>query len=411
MNYKISKLFSMNKNAKGYCLNAYTSASNIELFEEDYIKEFDCLLQNGGTNKIATELEEALLDNKILVESNFDEDKFVANSFEEYEKDLFGLMIFPTEQCNLRCVYCYEDFPNYQLTSAHYDLLKNEILRQINENGKKSIVISWFGGEPLLVPNDILNFTQEIKNITEQCEIAFTGAITTNATLLTQDLFLKLVDSGVYVYQITLDGFFHDTQRVFSNGNGSFDLILQNIKNMLATDKEFRLTVRVNISQNDFDFAFYDLFKQYANDERLFFSTKTIGNWGGNENNLQIISKSDAKDYVKKHVEYLENLQLNHHANEPVGMFSENCYASIKDYFAIRANGRINKCTVALNDPANDIGYMNLDNGILEIDEEKSKIWYNTTLQEECTNCEKKIKCYNKSCSFSRIKSGKNICC
>jgi len=120
------------------------------LFEEDYIAEFDCLLQNGGTDKIATELEEALLENKILIESDFDENEFVANSFAEHEKDLFGLMIFPTEQCNLRCTYCYEDFPNHKLTSAHYELLKNEILRQIDENGKKSIIVSWFGDEPLL---------------------------------------------------------------------------------------------------------------------------------------------------------------------------------------------------------------------------------------------------------------------
>lgn len=41
------------------------------------------------------------------------------------------------------------------------------------------------------------------------------------------------------------------------------------------------------------------------------------------------------------------------------------CYAAKANAFVLRADGRIGKCTVALNDPRNDVGKLNLDGTIV----------------------------------------------
>jgi uncharacterized protein len=51
------------------------------------------------------------------------------------------------------------------------------------------------------------------------------------------------------------------------------------------------------------------------------------------------------------------------------------CYASKPNSFLIRPNGQIRKCTVALDDPINNVGYLNPD-GTLEIDNDVLRQWF-----------------------------------
>ena len=50
------------------------------------------------------------------------------------------------------------------------------------------------------------------------------------------------------------------------------------------------------------------------------------------------------------------------------------CYAAKPNSLLIRADGRIGKCTVLLNDPSNNIGKF-LPNGEIEINNEKLQPW------------------------------------
>lgn len=84
------------------------------------------------------------------------------------------------------------------------------------------------------------------------------------------------------------------------------------------------------------------------------------------------------------------------------------CYAGMKNNFIIRADGRIQKCTLVLEDPMNTIGYIDSD-GMMHIDEEKHKKWYSIPLESKCYSCKKLFSCMNKSCPRRRI-SG-DFCC
>src|SRR4030095_699453 len=50
------------------------------------------------------------------------------------------------------------------------------------------------------------------------------------------------------------------------------------------------------------------------------------------------------------------------------------CYACSGNSFVIRSNGRINKCTVALYNDANDIGYIT-EIGDINVDNKKFSKW------------------------------------
>ena len=59
-----------------------------------------------------------------------------------------GLIIMPTEKCNYRCVYCYEDFEQGRMA----DSVSDGIVRLVASRAPllDQLTISWFGGEPLL---------------------------------------------------------------------------------------------------------------------------------------------------------------------------------------------------------------------------------------------------------------------
>jgi uncharacterized protein len=50
------------------------------------------------------------------------------------------------------------------------------------------------------------------------------------------------------------------------------------------------------------------------------------------------------------------------------------CYASKANSLILRADGRLAKCTVALNDKRNDVGKLNLD-GTIEVNNERFSPW------------------------------------
>ena len=58
------------------------------------------------------------------------------------------LVVLPTEACNFRCFYCYEDF---KLARMREDVVRGlERLLEARAPSLEHLSISWFGGEPLL---------------------------------------------------------------------------------------------------------------------------------------------------------------------------------------------------------------------------------------------------------------------
>lgn len=126
-----------------------------------------------------------------------------------------------TEQCNLRCSYCYEwgDNGAYHKNNQCASLDLGIILRTIDECLPAKPVFEFFGGEPLLY-SGIWEVMRRIRG--GSCELAFS----TNGTLLHRYA-SALVENGPTRLWVSLDGpaAINDQQR----GRGVFDRVMRGL--------------------------------------------------------------------------------------------------------------------------------------------------------------------------------------
>lgn len=149
--------------------------------------------------------------------------------------ELHSLLLQVTRDCNLNCKYCFY--------SGKYDGIRTHEKEYMNSYLSKKIIdfffqrtqpnqvqnVGFYGGEPLL------NF-ELIYDVVKYIDKTYTGkkicySITTNGLLLSPEVWRFLNDYSFFT-TISIDGpqEIHDTNRVFSDGRGSFDIINKNIK-------------------------------------------------------------------------------------------------------------------------------------------------------------------------------------
>lgn len=302
-------------------------------------------------------------------------------------KEQFHLIIYPTEQCNFRCVYCYEDFEIGKMQPWLIEATK--ILMSKKAKTLKVLSLSWFGGEPLLAKEILFELAEHALYLSKKYNFKLAGDLTTNGLLLDIKTLSRLVVLKQNLFQISIDGDkdFHDKTRVTRTGRGSFDKIWARLIAASETDLDFKITVRVHITDLNQDsvLLFCERFDKYlSSDPRFILFFKAIENLGGdNSDNIKpLTDQRTAKKFAKIQTEkYNNSVNLNKNGNYI-------CYAGKPNSLAIRANGELNKCTVALSDEKNRIGKINSD-GSLTIDNQKISTWIKgfTTLDSWQMGC------------------------
>jgi uncharacterized protein len=120
------------------------------------------------------------------------------------------------------------------------DIIQLTFQRLLSENLiEKHLTVSWHAGEPLIMSVSFYESAfQLIDKMTSKLGIKITHNIQTNGTLFTNE-FCNLFKNYKVDIGISLDGpkFLHDSNRVYRNGNGSFDVIMKGI-NLL---KEYQI--------------------------------------------------------------------------------------------------------------------------------------------------------------------------
>ncbi len=166
-------------------------------------------------------------------------------------KEEMEFVIAPTLACNFCCTYCFENpRSGYMSPSVQSDVL-SFIFRQSQSDENKRIHIIWFGGEPLLYPEIVIDMNEKIYNYCLKNGKEFRSDIITNGYLLDSELLSRLEKAHINHFQITIDGIkeIHDTRRMLFNGAGTYDVIYNNLK--LFSDFGFSVTVRVNIDKSN----------------------------------------------------------------------------------------------------------------------------------------------------------------
>lgn len=394
--------------------NLYVSSdlyqNEVEIDERDLIKEFYSLIEIGGCQSLSTTLEKFLHEQELLQnESEIKESLEEAKKF--FAEDLI-LTIMPTEGCNFRCTYCYESHKHINMTEEMLNHIRNYIVKQAHTS--KNIVICWFGGEPTLCKSTILELSSFVQNLQDKYMFKYRANMTTNGFILDSELFKEYYKAGINEYLITLDGWNHDITRPHVSGDGTLNIILGNLKNIsqLPNDYEFNIIIRYNILDIEPDFSWYDyLYDQFGSDARFSVQVAIVNDWGGEKvKHLNILEGDRAIEINKLHEDYLNKVNMSHNKKYKAPL-SDICYASCNRGLVFRSNGKIEKCTIALDHPKNEVGIIDSERGVL-LDETACEQWCNANLKDECLACKNVLHCLNIACRKGIVVDGysEDIC-
>ncbi|TXR95420.1 radical SAM protein [Bacillus sp. SH7-1] len=304
------------------------------------------------------------------------------------------LILFPTEQCNFRCVYCYEDFKLKRMSPNIVQAIKNFMDNRAPKLNFLSL--NWFGGEPLIAKDIVLEISNYANQLSRKYDdLSYSSGITTNGYLLSPSTFKELVEEGVTHYQISLDGpkNIHDLTRIKANGKGTFERIWNNLMSIKNSEyKNFQILLRIHLTKDNLphmsDFM-GELRDHFVGDPRFQILLKPVGKYGGpNDHKLNVINDKEEQIFIEqfKSMLYQNSTEVNDFKTDNV------CYASRPNSIAIRSDGSLAKCTVALHDERNSIGNIEPD-GTLNINKNRLSPWLRglVTLDSETLECPKRM--------------------
>jgi len=284
-----------------------------------------------------------LISNRFIVDEDEDEAAYIINCWKEEDKNpkSIKITINPTLQCNLSCWYCYENHANrHYMDSSVLEAIKRYISNICNNNPDSGLILSFFGGEPLLyfakIVEPLVTFAQEAsQKFNKRVGVAFT----TNGTLLSDKICAFLKATGLTVsFQITLDGLRenHNKTRFFKSGLGSYDMIISNIKK--AVSYGFGVNVRFNYTNSNYSdcSAILTEFLSIPESSRNLIDFSFHKVWQEESSDVMEASIQDA------HNEYLKN---GFAANVNDGISAGRCYADYAQNIVINYDGLVYKCT------------------------------------------------------------------
>lgn len=335
----------------------------------------------------ANPLKEILIKKGYLVPINTNEKKLrELKHIDVVHSNTLKLMLIPTEECNFRCEYCNQ----WHRNTYYSKQIQDSIITYIRKNilSYSCLSIAWFGGEPLQAKDIILSMSKKIQDICKTANRSYLGSITTNGYDLTPDMFQNLYNVGVRSFQITIDGFActHDRYRHLQDGQGSYETIINNLLSIKEMKlKFFNIVIRTNYTAdmvaNAPEFITF-LRNNFKNDPRFSVSIQVASDWGGAlsaDTKQSLIGLNTYGQLIDLYQEYGEGLDYSFELNSlstEVGL----CYANSRDFYGIKPDGTIVKCTQDLNNPASYIGHV-MEDGIFEIDECKLANWFFFVLQ------------------------------
>jgi uncharacterized protein len=156
----------------------------------------------------------------------------LVSSLETEQQEMIKPIIVMNLDCNLACPYCFEG----NRKGKHY--LSEETARQIVRfigarlPRKNAISPVFYGGEPLLSVDMIAQLSCMLHDLADAHGAGYEFGMITNGTLLNRPLVERLMPLGFRAANVTLDGprGVHNISRPFTNGAGSFDTIVRNLR-------------------------------------------------------------------------------------------------------------------------------------------------------------------------------------
>lgn len=230
--------------------NSFTSA--MAMMNNEEFERFNSSKENDF-DSCEEETIKLLKNNGYIIEDDYKELDAIECDFlnAKYSNNFMVLTIAPTEDCNFRCIYCYEKNsikPKY-MDIKTADNVVSYIKKRIKDI--RGLKINWYGGEPLLSMNIIKNISESVIKLCDENNVYFDASIVTNGYFLNEKNLDVLSSCKVKSIQVTIDGNkeIHDKRRFLNGGGPTFDTIIKNLR--LIKNYDVNVNLRVNIDKTN----------------------------------------------------------------------------------------------------------------------------------------------------------------
>lgn len=330
---------------------------------------------------------------------------------------LANIVLEIANDCNLNCIYCYGNGGAY---GRKRELMSFEVAQKAidflvsNSGDLNELHVTFFGGEPLInfpVVKDVLYYCKKIES---EVNKKFSFSMTTNGTILNDEIFNFIKDNRVSV-MISIDGDrdIQNKHRCYCNGRGSFDDVKKNIcrfKDARGGHLTARATVcstdiRLNKIRNDlFEMGFTNVFTSMVDTDEE--SSLFVG---GNYTPLLIEQyRLMAEEYIKGIIEghAVRNDLMTTKLSD---IYYKNCHirdcSAANNTIAVGTDGNIYPCHRFMGMEKSIIG--NLNTGInIELQHQ----YYEATVyrKKECKDCWARYLCGG-GCPHTSVVHGGDI--
>ena len=354
----------------------------------------------------------------MLIDDNVNEIAELEHNYHEtkYNNRKLYFMVYPTQDCNLKCWYCYES--HKKGTKMSQDVLaavQKYVEKAIEANEFDSLHLAFFGGEPLLNFSKVASpLAHAIKQMCESAGKIFSSFFVTNASLMTEEIVEDLADLNPY-FQITLDGDAekHDQVRIWKRDErGTYRQIMNAVhlitKNMTSpkNSDDPLITLRINYDNDTLrhiDTILNDLKDIDKNKVRIHFErvwqTRSLIDREQQQLLLTVLGKFVKEGFIISH-----------------GVFRRKdiaCPSDSMSFFIVNYDGTIHKCNGRTLDEKTQEGILDAKGTILwDETRRKQRMDLETFNNPTCLSCKILPLCMG-PCSQKYLEEGKftrNIC-
>lgn len=224
-------------------------------------------LESSSVNETSFSPEElqTLKATGVIIDDNVNERAIIKVRFHQrkYHEREMWFTVMTTYMCNLDCPYCYQR----KKVGMMDEKTANGVIKYVQDASNslliKKLSFLMCGGEPLLNVDIDFHLIDSIYNWAQDTGVEFGMGFVTNGSLFTKDVVERMSHYPHRITQLTFDGpkKLHDTRRIYKDGRGSYDQIMQGLEYLLDY-KMPGILVRVDVDKEtpeDVDLLLDDL--------------------------------------------------------------------------------------------------------------------------------------------------------
>ncbi len=328
----------------------------------------------------------------------------------KFNHKTISFTVLTTYACNLACRYCMQGPELFGLNNGGQMMDTDRIAKFIadirDEYGSKQIVISYFGGEPLLNMAGIESINASIRALVPS-DVEINQMVITNGTLIPRYI-QQLKQANINILQVTLDGpqEIHDARRVKKGGQGTFHEAVKGIS--CALDAGLFVVVHVVVDAHNAPHIsnlakfLRHRFERHMDNLAINIGLMSNPGWDSAHCSLYISDKATTATQFTQAVESVlrEGLQV-------IDFLTPSPCARERDNeFIISPDGQLYKCISGVGRREFHVGYV--DDTPLSIAQKSAPFINFGAPMKECRSCPYLPYC-NGGCRFNALVDSGNV--